>query len=90
MTKYQKGDMILEAEESAKKWDGVAGQFNDLRVPDWNEDLFLKTIGKLPVWKPDSEILDLGCGAGRYSIAVADRCGHRYYCLENGGVGRWI
>ena len=66
----------LEAEDSAKKWDGVAGQFNDLRVPDWNDDLFLKTLGKLPVWRPDSEILDLGCGAGRYSIAVADRCGH--------------
>ena len=65
----------MEAEESAKKWDGVAGQFNDLRVPDWKEDLFLKTIGKLPVWKQDSEVLDLGCGAGRYSIAVADRCG---------------
>ena len=66
----------MEAKESAKKWDGVAGQFNDLKVPDWKEDLFLKILEKLPVWTPDSEVLDLGCGAGRYSIAVADRCGH--------------
>lgn len=67
---------MLEAEESAKKWDGVAGQFNDLRIPSWDEDLFLKTIKDLPVWGSKKEILDLGCGAGRFSIAVADRCGH--------------
>jgi len=67
---------FLDKETSAKKWNGVAGQFNDLRVPIWEEDLFLKTIEKLPVWGKDTEVLDLGCGAGRYSIAVADRCGH--------------
>ena len=59
-----------------KDWDKVASYFNDLRVPDWDDDLFLKTIGQLPVWNGDSHILDLGCGAGRYSIAVADRCAH--------------
>ena len=66
----------MEAADCAKKWDGVAGQFNDLRVPSWDEDLFLKTIEKLPAWGGDSEIMDLGCGAGRFSIAVADRCNH--------------
>ncbi len=66
----------MDKETDAKKWNGVAGQFNELRIPIWEEDLFLKTIEKLPVWGKDSEVLDLGCGAGRYSIAVADRCGH--------------
>lgn len=61
---------------AASRWDGVAGQFNDLRIPSWEEDLFLKTIGRIPVWDKDARIMDLGCGAGRYSIAVADRCGH--------------
>ena len=62
----------MENEDSAKKWDHVAGQFNDLRIPDPDEDLFLKTIYSLPVWGKESLVLDLGCGAGRYSVAVAD------------------
>lgn len=66
----------MDVMTDAGKWDKVAGFFNDLRIPDWNEDLFLKTIEKLPVWGGDSQILDLGCGAGRYSIAVAEKCGH--------------
>lgn len=66
----------MKNDDRADKWDGVAGQFNELRVPDWDDDLFLKTIKDLPVWNKDSHILDLGCGAGRYAVAVADRCGY--------------
>lgn len=66
----------MEKKESIKKWDDVAGYFNELRVPSWDEDLFLKTLDRLPIWKDDIQVLDIGCGAGRYSIALADRCGH--------------
>ena len=67
---------MMEKNESIKKWDDVAGYFNELRVPSWDDDLFLKTLDRLPVWKGDIQVLDIGCGAGRYSIALADRCGH--------------
>lgn len=64
------------AESNISKWDTMAKHFNELKIPEWGEDNFLKCIEELPVWTKNAEILDLGCGAGRYSIAMAGRAGH--------------
>ena len=64
------------AESNISKWDTMAKHFNALKIPQWGEDAFLKCIEELPVWDGNANILDLGCGAGRYSIAMADRASH--------------
>ena len=61
-------------EQARIRWNRVAYQFDMLRIPRWGEDPFLRQLESLPVWDKGCRVLDLGCGAGRYSIAVAPRC----------------
>ena len=35
---------------------------------------FLKILNGLPLWDKDCNALDLGCGAGRHTIALSKRC----------------
>ncbi len=64
------------AESNVLKWDTMAKHFNALKIPQWGEDSFLKCIKELPIWDGNAEVLDLGCGAGRFSIAMSDKAKH--------------
>ena len=66
--------MAMENRDTAKKWDAMANRFDSLKIPQWESDPFLKVLSSLPIWDKKPKVLDLGCGAGRFSIAVADRC----------------
>lgn len=56
------------------RWDFVAQQFDNLPIPQWGQDPFLHCLKTLPVWDGSAQIMDLGCGAGHYAIALAPRC----------------
>ena len=56
------------------RWDKMAGQFDALQIPQWDSDPFLKILNGLSLWDKDCNALDLGCGAGRHTIALSKRC----------------
>ncbi|MFA0816539.1 MAG: class I SAM-dependent methyltransferase [Anaerofustis sp.] len=55
-------------------WDSMAKQYSEYRMPTFEEDPFLKLVDRLGVLQPNAAVLDVGCGSGRYSLAMADRC----------------
>lgn len=56
-------------------WNAMAKRFDSLQTPQWETDSFLQIVAQLPIWeqKPPAA-MDLGCGAGRFSVALAPRC----------------
>ena len=58
----------------SRRWDTLAKQFDALQVPQWGKDPFLNILETLPVWENKPAVMDLGCGAGRYSVALAEKC----------------
>ena len=65
-------------EETRRYWDLRAGEFNEMvRDPDREERLelvaYLSGKGALP---PEGVVLDLGCGAGSYTLEFARRVRH--------------
>ncbi len=61
---------------SVDMWDSMAGSFGGFRLPDFEEDSFLEILAKKNMLSPESLVLDVGCGAGKYALAIAGRCCH--------------
>ena len=56
-------------------WDRVAEDYYRPEVPDFNTDPFLRQVETfVPLDRPVCS-LDIGCGAGRYTLALARRGG---------------
>lgn len=55
-------------------WDSMAKQYSEFEMPTFENDPFLQLIDRLGVLNPNANVLDVGCGSGRYSLAMADRC----------------
>ena len=53
-------------------WDSMAGQFREYEIPG-NESLLIKIIERENMVQPNSRILDVGCGTGRYSAALSEK-----------------
>ena len=60
-----------KADIQKRMWDSAAKQFNAHEIPDSKTNAFLKLVFEKV--KPDSSMsaLDIGCGCGSYSIALA-------------------
>lgn len=52
-------------------WDEAAQGYAAKPIPTFKEDPFLKMIGSEGALSSDMSVLDMGCGAGLYSIAIA-------------------
>ena len=61
---------------SVHMWNSMAGSFGEFILPDFKDDAFLKLLEKNKMLNPASLVLDVGCGAGRYALAIAGRCRH--------------
>ena len=59
-------------------WDRRAEDFDAHPLPSFEKDDFLRLMcEEMPLAK-EMQTLDVGCGAGRYSIALAEKVGHAF------------
>lgn len=55
-------------------WDVASVGYKDRKIPDKISNPSLRLVTEKGMWNQDSEILDVGCGAGIYSVAFAKEC----------------
>ena len=52
-------------------WDEAAAGYAEKPLPTFEDDPFLAMMQAEGALTPDARVLDIGCGAGLYSIALA-------------------
>lgn len=55
-------------------WDSMADGFKDFSIPTKNDNLFIRMVEEKNLIKESDSVLDIGCGAGKYSIVISDKC----------------
>lgn len=74
-----KEEWISSAKEKAaiqaEIWDGMAKKFADKPLPKFSDHEFLKIMEKHTALTKQQTALDIGCGAGIYAMALAERLG---------------
>jgi SAM-dependent methyltransferase len=55
-------------------WDSMAQSFAEQALPDFTKNRFLRLLDAENMIDENFSVLDVGCGAGRYSLALASRC----------------
>jgi SAM-dependent methyltransferase len=63
-------------ESQVKAWDAAASNQVFFQPTSWEEDPFLQQIQREVHLSPEMKVLDIGCGGGRYALALAERVGH--------------
>lgn len=61
-----------DIEAATEMWDSMAGQYKEFDIPG-KESLLIKLIERENMIDPDSSILDIGCGTGKYSAALSEK-----------------
>lgn len=56
-------------------WDRAAERYGDLPIPSFGENYFLQEIERSIALTDEIQTLDIGCGSGVYSMALAPRVG---------------
>lgn len=64
------------AQASVDMWNSMARSFGGYTLPSFQDNSFLKLLEREDMLHPDGHVLDVGCGAGKYALAVARRCRH--------------
>lgn len=59
---------------SVDLWDSMAESFNKFKVPTVGDSQFLKLVSENDMINSNSQVLDVGCGSGKYSIALSNLC----------------
>lgn len=57
-------------------WNSMAESFGDFVLPNWTNNSFLKLLEGKNMLKQEGVVLDVGCGAGKYALAIAGFCRH--------------
>lgn len=63
----------IDKAASVELWDSMAAGFGRHEAV-FDDDPFLTLLESNHLFGPDSRVLDVGCGAGRYALALARRC----------------
>ncbi|MBR6204127.1 MAG: class I SAM-dependent methyltransferase [Candidatus Methanomethylophilaceae archaeon] len=58
-----------------RMWDKGSARFAEHPIPETGTDDFLRLVSKTVRFKGDESVLDVGCGAGQYSIALSHLAG---------------
>lgn len=64
-----------QPEVQQRIWDRVARDYGDLPLPDFETNDFLRLMVQETSLTADMRTLDIGCGSGVYSMALASRVG---------------
>lgn len=59
---------------SLDMWNSMAQSFDEQELPSFENNQFLQLIDRNRMFDSKSRILDVGCGTGSYSLALAVRC----------------
>lgn len=59
---------------SVEMWDSMAPEFGKAEVPTKDSSFLMRMIDEKKLITQEGSILDVGCGAGKYSLALADVC----------------
>ena len=67
---------VNDKQANVAAWDSMAERYStDIPLPDWSSDPFLKQLQEEVPLTMGMSVLDIGCGAGAYSVALAERVG---------------
>lgn len=55
-------------------WNSMAGSFGEFELPSFGNDSFLGLLDSNGMLDQAGQTLDVGCGAGKYTFALAGRC----------------
>jgi len=59
---------------SIDMWNSMAESFGNFALPDFEKDSFLRLLAGQNMLSPNGMVLDVGCGAGKYALAIAGHC----------------
>ena len=83
-----RGGFVMELDEIRKRWksrsrdghkaakniwDSVADYYAERELPQWQNDDFLRLLDDTVLFSTEMKSLDIGCGAGDYSIRLAPK-----------------
>lgn len=61
---------------SIDMWNSRAGSFREFILPEFKDNSFLKLLERENMLGPDNLVLDVGCGTGKYALAISPHCRH--------------
>lgn len=67
---YHERDVVA----SVEMWDSMAQEFAEFEMPTKENSFLIKMIAEKNLINKDGSVLDVGCGAGKYSFALSDTC----------------
>ena len=70
--RWQKG--WRDSGEAERRWDAMAPTFYGQEVPSFNENALLSLIERENMLGSDCRALEIGCGTGKYCLALAPHC----------------
>lgn len=62
-----------DREASVAMWDSMADDFNDHAIPSFGSDRLLRVFDTHGMLTPETDVLDVACGTGTHSFAIASR-----------------
>lgn len=63
----------LNKEKQLAVWNALSSDKILIRIPSFGSDPFLKLLSREKMLEKSFDVLDVGCGAGIYSMAIADK-----------------
>ena len=68
-----KSSGVENHEAAASFWDRAAAGYEDKELPSWQSNELLRLLAAKVEFPLDGKALDVGCGAGNYSLALAPK-----------------